>query len=312
MFNDVEELRELIRKGKTNEEIIAERLKFLKKNDISTVKPIFNGSQVMFYGGFIGEDTLISADNGIIDETFYMADTTDLYNELIDTIRKNMDKKGIPLKIVAQKVLDYFAKSDNSQYRELIDFMHYFVPNNKYISRIYLPYIIQYYSNSNYEGSITDFGEYFMCWKLGKEGDKVKHKVGIEKMLSSIDWDKIGNESYVCKLSTLKGSGIAACTEKSMAVQNCLTFLGIESYIVGGYLDNGNNIEGHNFNVVKDSNGTYKIVDVAQAVIFPLKDINTPEDLLYLDGITATNGYGKKISYTSKYSNNKSSSKTTR
>ena len=95
-----------------------------------------------------------------------------------------------------------------------------------------------------------------------------------------------------------------------MAIQNCLTFLGIESYIVAGILDDGKNIEEHNFNVVKDSKGTYKIVDAAQASIILLENINTPEDLLYLDGITGTNGYGKKISYSSKYSKNKSSLRT--
>ncbi len=308
MFTNIEELRELIRQGKTNEEIIAERISFLESNNRMTVNPVFNGSQVIFYNGFIEKNTLISADSDdLTDKTLYMADIIELYDELINIVRKNMEKKGLPLKIILQKVWEYFSKSEDSQYKELINFMKQFMPNEKYIDREFLPFIIQEYINSTYEGSITDFGKAFMYRRFGTPATKERYREEIEKMSSSVDWNKVENEPTICKLSILKGSGIAACTEKSIAMQNCLTFLGFESYLVAGSLNVDGNVEEHNFNVVRDSKGNYVIVDAAQACIIPLKDINSPEELLYLDGVVGTNGYGQQITYTSRYPKNKSS-----
>ena len=309
MFDNVEELRELIRQGKTNEEIISARKSYLESSNVGS-KQQFNGTQAIFYGGYINKSTLISADDGFIDETLYMVDNIDdLYGDLIDTIRKNIDKHGIPLSIVIKKVKNYFDGSEISQYSELIKYMKQSFPKDKYIARDFLPYIIRYYNCSNYDGNITDFGKAFIWNRFGSEEWKKAHSAEIAKYSSSIDWEKV-DSSNVCKLSSLKGAGIAACTETSMVMQNCLVFLGFESYIIAGKLSNGESEEEHNFNVIKDSNGIYKIVDGAQVAIIKLEDISSPERLLYLDGIEGTNGYGKPISYTSYYAQKKMDKKT--
>lgn len=145
MFDNVEELRELIRQGKTNEEIISARKSYLESSNVGS-KQQFNGNQAIFYGGYINKSTLISADDGFIDETLYMVDNIDdLYGDLIDTIRKNIDKHGIPLSIVIKKVKNYFDGSEISQYSELIKYMKQSFPKDKYIARDFLPYIIRYY-----------------------------------------------------------------------------------------------------------------------------------------------------------------------
>lgn len=301
MFSNLEELRELIKQGKTNAEIISERLNYLETNNNSHLEPIFNGSQAIFYNGFINCKTLISSDDGYTDEVLYMADTVDLYNELIDTIRKNIDKKGIPIRIIIQKVWNYFSENENSQYGELIHFIKEFLHDDKYAARTWMPYIINdYYNCSNYNGNITDFGKAFMFSRHGNETTKKKYASEIEKYRSSIDWKK-AKMTNTCKLSTLKGAGIAACTEKSIALQNCLTFLGFDSYLIAGKISDEQAEEEHNFNVVRGSNGIYKIVDAAQASIISLENISQPEDLLYLDGITGINGRGRTVTYSSYY-----------
>lgn len=300
MFNNSEELKELIKQGKTNDEIITKRLSYLESNNSNTIEPIFNGTQVIFYDGYINSSTLISADDGYIDETLYLTDIDELYSELIDVVRKNIDKNGLPLKIILKKVWDYFAESKTSQYAELIKFIKQLVPEKKYFARTYLPYIIQRYNCSNYDGNITDFGKAFIWNQFGTSETKQRHSDEIDKYLTSLDFKKI-DTSNICRLSSLKGAGIAACTEKSLAIQNCLSFLGTKSYIVAGILSNGQTEEHHNFNVLKDKNGNYKIIDGAQATIIKLENIDKPEALLYLDGIEGINGVGNSITYTAYY-----------
>ena len=306
MFNNIDELRELIRQGKTNEEIIANRLLFLESNNTSKIDPIFNEGQVVFYSGFINESTLITPDAGIIDETYYTADLIDLYNEVLDIIRKKIDEKGLPLSNIIVAVWKYFTKSENLAYKELIEVIQAFFPNDKYIVRECLPNILHFYACSNYEGSITEFGKAYMYWNYGREKLKEAHKEEIEKMHSSVDWDRIDHEPIVCKLSTLKGLGVAACTESSMALQNCLTFLGYECYILAGTLRKRGITEEHNFNVLKSKSGIYYIVDSAQCSMIRLDNVNSPEDLLSLDDVTGKDGWKEEIVYnTLNYSKNK-------
>lgn len=306
MFNNIEELRELIRQGKTNEEIISTRLKYLEEHKQSNIEPVFNGTQVYFYNGYIDSRTLISADGGDLESvTLYQADLADLYEEIINTIRKNMDKKEIPLSIIIKKVRNYFSMSDESPYKELISLIKRAYSNDKYADRIYLPIILRYYNCSSYKGTITEFGRFYLYDKKGTDETKHKYSKEIEDMKSSIDWNKLDETEAICRLSSLKGAGIALCTENSIAIQNCLAFLGYESYMLRGYLSDGVNEEEHNFNVVKTKNGEYKIVDALQIVIKNIEGITSPEELLYLSEISATNGFGNTITYSSQSKKNK-------
>lgn len=306
MFNNIEELRELIRQGKTNEEIINARLKYLEENNQSNIEPIFNGTQVYFYNGYIDSKTLISADGGDFESvTLYQADLVDLYNEIINTIRKNMDKGEIPLSIIIKKVRNYFSMSDESPYKELIELIKRAYSDEKNADRIYLPIILRYYNCSSYKGTITEFARFYLYDKKGTAETKHKYSKEIEEMKSSIDWHKLDENEPICRLSSLKGAGIALCTENSIAIQNCLAFLGFECYMLHGYLSDGVNEEEHNFNVVKTKNGEYKIVDALQNVIKTIEGITSHEDLLHLSEISATNGFGNAITYSSQSKKNK-------
>lgn len=309
IFRNIEELRELIKSGMSNEEIIKNRLAYLnsekyKQSKLET-KYIDGTNQVYFHEGFINKDMLIAADGGdIIDQTLYSIDDIDLYSDLIDIVRKNIDKKGFPLKIILKKVYEYFQIDDNSQYKDLIDYFKENFPNDPYFSRTWMPYIINYYNHSTFKGNITEFGKAFVFQKFGPPQTKTKYKQEIENFNNSIDWnyhDK--NPDPIFKISQLKGAGFGACTEKSMLLCNCLAFLGYDSYVLGGKITKSNNEdEDHNFVVVKNTKGKYIIVDAALYSITPLENINSSSDLLYLQDIEAVSGTGKNISYYSRLS----------
>ena len=216
-----------------------------------------------------------------------------------------MGKKEIPLSIIIKKVRNYFSLDDESPYKELTDLIKRAYSDERYAARNYLPIIIRYYNSSTYSGTITEFGRFYLYDKKGTAEIKQKFKKEIEEMRASIDWKKLDDGNDICKLSSLKGAGIAACTENSLAIQNCLTFLGYESYIIRGYLSDLVNEEEHNFNVVKTKSGEYKIVDAAQNLIKTIQGINNPEELMNLNGITAQNGLGIIVTYNSKSQNEK-------
>lgn len=296
MFNNIDELHKLIKSGKSNDEIIRDQISYLENNKDQKMEPIFNDSQVYFYNGYIDSNQLISPYAGMAYTTLYRSDLVDLYDELLNTIRKNMDKNEVPLSIIIKKVRKYFDMSVDSEYKELVEYIKKVDPSNKYFVRETLPYLINYYKNSSYEGTITDFGKFYVINRYGTKETKSRYTQQIEKVVKSINWDSIND---VLDLSTLKGSGIAACTEYSIAVQNCLSFLGYDSYMIAGYLSSENHKEEHNFNVVR-INDTYKIVDAAQKTIIPLNGIDNPEDLLNLGSVSAENGIGNIVTYSSR------------
>jgi len=310
-FRNIEELRELIKNGKSNKEIIKNRLAYLNSEEYKQSKLeskyIDGTSQIYFHEGFISKDMLIAADGGDInDKTLYSIDDVDLYSDLIDILRKNIDKKGFPLKIILKKVYEYFQIDDNSQYKELINYFKENFPNDPYFSRTWMPYIIDYYNHSTFKGNITEFGRLFALKKYGTSAAKIKYEQEIQEFSNSVDWhfyDK--NPDPIFKISQLKGSGFGACTEKSMLLCNCLSFLGYDCYMLSGKITKSNNEdEEHHFVVVKNSQGEFVIVDAALYSMTLLENINSPSDLLYLQDIKAVSGTGENISYYSRLAYN--------
>ena len=62
------------------------------------------------------------------------------------------------------------------------------------------------------------------------------------------------------KISDLKGTRSAECTERSALAQQVLSVLGIQSYYCMGCVDRSQKQEGHCFNIVKKQNG-YMVID---------------------------------------------------
>ena len=306
MFNNIDELRDLIRNGKTNEEIISERIKYLnsegyKKNRKGKIKK-FNSDIIDFYDGFIPSDEPIAFSSMLFD-TIYSMDLTDIYDELVNLIRNNMDKKGISIGEIIKIVRDYYKYDEkNTQYKDVIEFLKENNFDNQQIQKYLresLPLILQYKKHSSFDGSLQEFIIAKSHYFSHRDDELAK------KFHDSVDWDYLDNHSDVeVNLSDLKGNGVAMCTEMAMTIQNIFSFLGYDSYMIGGVLRNKSKdrSEGHNFNVIKTKKG-YFIVDAAQCSKKFLGDRFNLEDLgnINIDGVNSLN---QEINYSTNFSIN--------
>jgi len=306
MFNNIDELRDLIRQGKNNKEIIGERILYLnseeyKKNRKDKIKK-FNSDIIVFYDGFIPSEEPISFTSALF-ETVYSMDLMDIYDELVNLIRNNMDKKGISIGEIIKIVSDYFKYDENNtQYKDMIEFLK---ENNfttqqiqKYL-RESLPQLLNYKKHSSFDGSLLDFIIAKSHYFSHRDDELAK------EFHDSVDWDYLDNHPDIkVNLSDLKGNGIAMCTEKAMTIQNLFSFLGYDSYMICGALRNksNNKSEGHNFNVIKTKKG-YSIVDAAQCSKTFLGNNFNLEDLgkINIDGV---NGLNQEINYSTNFSMN--------
>lgn len=282
-----------IQGGKTNSQIIEERLSELRNSNCET-KYRLNTNIVDFHAGFISEELPIAADDRL-NETFYIADCTELYDQLLNILR---EKGTITLKEITTLVYNFFELDSNSQYKELSKIFKEVFQNNRYAYREHLPRILNYYEHSNYSGDILDFGINYIYYNYGTEEKKNELKTQLEAFKSSIDWNTINSEDVRISLSKLKGTGCAACTERAMALHNCFCFLGTQSYMLGGNVIKPNNKqEGHNFVVIKNSRDEYVLLDASLFTKKKLSNISSKDDLLHLKDIEAISINGKKYKY---------------
>lgn len=308
----VEDLRDLIRSGKTNAEIKKYRLETLKSDEYKKLRyesiKEQGTDQVLFYDGFIDSEFNVSFKGNMATNVIYhISNDIDFYDYLIDYIRANMDKKGMSFKGLIQLVRNYFSLDINTPYGKVSKLLRDFQPNNRYFARENLPYVIHYYRHSDYAGSLEDFSELYLdnlrYSYLKDESLSMKS----EYFLNSINWEEVEENSDIeLDLSQLKGAGIAACTEYSMLIQNALAFLGYECYMLGGTLSGVDFLEAHNFNAYLTKKGEYKIVDASQCCWSnPLVGINSVGDLSNMDNVQVDNLFGLPIKYSSGHFKNK-------
>ena len=290
MFYNIEELKTEILQGKTNEEIIQERLSYLisekyKSKRLSPVKR-FDTNQALFFDGFISEEERISFNAGGVSDCLYIMDDKATYEILINYFRNNMNKRGIRIEGLIQIARDYFKVDENSIYYELSEYLKKFSPGNPYFARETMPYIISEYSNSKFNGSVKDFGiGHLHHWiNSGYKFDALDIDELDKKYFESIDWEKLNGDTEI-PISKLKGSGIAACTEYSILTQNLLAFLGVDTYLFGGELDIAGKKEGHNFNVIRTRNGGYQIIDSAQIAYGNIEKATSLDDIRNMENI---------------------------
>lgn len=306
MFENLEELKAEILQGKRNEEIIKERLDYLNSQEYKskrspTVKRP-GTAQVLFYDGFISPEEGISFNGGRISDCLYRMDDITIYEKLIDLVRNNMDKSGFNFKRLIQIVRDYFKIDENSIYYELSEYLKSINPNNPYFAREIMPYIINEYINSNFEGSLKDFGIGYLHHWVNKryQYDVPDIDELDEKYFKSVDWKKLDGDTEL-PISAIKGAGIAACTEYSILTQNSLAFLGYDTYLLGGQLAVGDREEEHNFNIRKTPNGKYEIIDSAQLVCGRIENASSVDDIRNLENLVVKR-FSKdetEVSYTS-------------
>lgn len=305
MFKDVEELRKLIREGKSNEEIINNQLKYLnsdeyKKNKLKTEKE--DGSDIItFHEGFIDSNMSVSFSGGMLFDILYTFDDNSIYETIIDLIRDNMDKKGFSINHMMRIIREYFEVNDNSKYKKLYDMFKEVCPSDPYFGRRTLPYILMNYNYSNFDGDITEFGKAYLYNILYNETHKERYRELSEKYIESIGFDEMDEAADIyIPISTIKGAGIAACTEYAILEQNILSFLGYDVYMLGGNLKMQNNrVEAHTFNAIKNNENDYEIIDTAQVVRQKIDNISSVEDLKNLSNVKAINGFKEEIYYSS-------------
>lgn len=92
MFKNVEALRDLIKQGKTNEEIIKSQIEYLNSDNycISKHETIKENDtdMIIFHEGFINKNMDVSfTENRIIDIVYYH-DNTEIYDAIINLSRK--------------------------------------------------------------------------------------------------------------------------------------------------------------------------------------------------------------------------------
>ena len=249
MFKNVEELRSLIRQGKTNEEIIKSQIEYLNSANycISKHETIKENDtdMIIFHEGFINNNMAVSFKGNRVTDIVYYFDDTEIYDIVINLIRDNMDKKGFSINHMMRIIRDYFSINEDSPYKPLYDFYREKIPNQPYFLRENLPYILRDYKCSNFDGDITEFGKAYLYNIAFHSTKDEKYKQESERYRNSIDWDKLDEIGDIrLNLSDIKGSGLAACTEYAFLEQNILSFLGYEVYMVGGKLKNENGQQG--------------------------------------------------------------------
>ena len=152
MFNNIIELVNEIEKGKTNEEIITERLKYLNSSEYRNKQAITikrMGSDVIcFHEGFISHDMIVSFSSKM-NNAEYVIDEINIYSKILDIVRKEIDfiKRTATFNLgqLFSLVRDYYRFDEekiSSEYYDVIQYLKNQSPGNKYYVREQLPVLI--------------------------------------------------------------------------------------------------------------------------------------------------------------------------
>ena len=308
-FNNINELHELIKKGYSNEDIIKGRLSYLNSAEYkSKRKPtIKDGCAISFHDGFISADTHFSKDVEPLIEIYYTMDETQIYSELINLYRDNMDKNTIPYNKIMEFAINYFKScGENTTGKAICEKLSILNPYNKYTARKEFPFLLDAYQNSSLKDScdLVEFCDYYI--------QHLKLKANVTQTINEIEMAEkyrasmleSTDDAIIVPISTLKGSNIAACTEYSAMLQNCLSFLGVQCYMIGGFMKrDDHNFDGHNYNIISrqnpDGNTSYYVIDAALRVKpTKIEGLNSIDNLNNIENFTAVNTKGSTINYT--------------
>ena len=238
-----QELVEKIKANKTNSEIIAERLDYLKSSEYQRTQVHGQSNNTLsFWQGFISPDVSIGIGAGLFG-SYYM-DIEDIYNELLEVIRGcATDGKPLTPRQVVDLVYDYFSYNEES-------------PNED----------MENYVNKRMENE---------TWKKWyPDESKRRSKITEEcRELLIVDSE---DDSERTPLSKFKGTGSAMCTEYSVLTQNLFAFVGRDIHLLAGER-NGN---AHSYNIVwNSSKGGYLLYDVGMGEFCKLDNLANIEDL---------------------------------
>ncbi len=281
-FNDLMGLISLIESGKSNKEIIEGRLEYLNSNEYKTKRKPTNKIKndsgvetpvVIFHDGFIPKDMGIGIDAKVGADEYVIDNVSDLYDEIINYVRNNKEEikqknGGIKISQFCEIIRGYFRNLDDEVVKKL---------ENSYINNLKKDTnYVEKHTEEEIEKKAKEYvrkniGFFISNWQKclrlnifdGSFKDFIFNNSNVMKKY--FEWtrehedpDLTGAKSF--DISGIKGLNIAKCTEHAMLTQNALSFLGYETYLVGGDLDWNGKVEPHNYNVVR-KNGKYYIID---------------------------------------------------
>lgn len=330
MFENLNELIQLMNNGLSNEEIISQKLKYLKsdeyknnrkselreKEEIGIIGKIMeqdvslgDDNIVIFKDGFIDDNFIIAHQSGTIDwSDGYVMDDDSIYYEILNYIRDNKEKiatkDGVSAKQICGIIRHYFNLSEDSPYYNSCVYLKQWYENNDTLIlrqntsdlfvRYTLPEIINSYNASDFNGNIDEYTKLYIDHYY-KYSYEVKNDDNDPYRKIKFDESKLFSPT---KISDIKHTGAVACTEYSMVLQNCMAFLGYDIYMIGGSVNGG----GHNYNVLKDKNGKYRVIDIAQLVYGAgFENIDDPIELISFGERKVKNARGKEMIYTSEF-----------
>lgn len=320
MFTNIVELQNEILEGKTKEQIIQERIAYLTSDEYknSRLQPIFNQelNQLMFYDGYVQPQEKIPFSHKGNSKCYYELDIiTELYSALIDYVRKNMVEKENPINdlldnikmngkfvqdSLMMQVWKYFQGNENEKYYKLTELFKKVGGDKKpRYAREKVPHVIHLYEQAEgFDGTLDDFVTGYLLFERISNNPKLEqimddpNEIELYQKFKKIISPKDFISEYTIPLSKIKGLGIGACAEKSLLIQNCMAFLGLETYVLGGNITHDGVGEGHSFNVVKRNNDTFSLIDVAQFLTIPeIPEVHSIDDIrntLAISGKRAT------------------------
>ncbi len=241
---------------------------------------------VLFHDGFIPKDMPIGLETDDSSNCYTINNINDLYEELLNYIRDNKEtikeRKGIAIKYVGEIIKSYFMIPRKESDKEAIEilqqaYINHYKSKGQYTEaeinkkaqldvRKYIGGYLAAWKDGVKAGLFKgSFKEYIICLKKPEERKCLSD--GIYKWRESYQ-DELGQDTpkgATLDISEICGYNVAKCTEHAMVTQNALSFLGYESFMMAGKLKSNNNMEAHNFNVVK-KNGKYYIIDTVNRI----------------------------------------------
>ena len=348
-FNNLEELKELIRQGKTNDEIINARIEYLSSDEYINSRDLVVDSlgEIDFYNGFINKDMIDTyyGENSIHFShiSYYKITSKKYYEYILNIIRKYNDLDDLKLMGAifdyvrstfrylspdkqellkrfetfrvefSEKVYDYMIKENEKnpgkyndallKLKEKVINIYKKNLNNGKDYRDFLLDRLSEYTSVNYNG---DFEEFLKARFISELPEDLKEEKIIidndneylslyKKYLEAVN-NKTDNN--VVDLTEIEGFGTGKCLEMSMLSQNMLSFVGYDSYKLGGYFNkNKNNL--HAYNIVTLNDDKTIVFDVALKTFciiaskaFSKDEVKNAKDLY------AKNNQGTDIFYT--------------
>lgn len=273
----LKELKQELIDGKSTDEIVAQRVAYLKSEEYQSQLYRRIGTRtVELINGYIPDDEPVAISD-FLGENEYIIDDMDILKELVEYFRANIDT-GLEFLPILTKIRnishDYAAKKTSDA--PFHDIAKYLRDPRADMGKFVNQYL-EFKRKTNIDLTQDEFMEYCRAYKSGVletiDGEEAK---AMRDYFSEYDKYQYSLIDSIISIKDIKGLGIGECVEVAALSQNLLSFIGLNSFMVQGYY----NGEPHQFNVFEYGKGKYIIFDAATQNLKALNNAEKPEDLL--------------------------------